>query len=380
LISNGISSLAENGKKKEPQNKIDEPYLNYHRRVIVGCISSAFWQSARIIRTAFLAALIILEASCGRENRSTGVGRIIEADPALSRVVPMDAKLEKLAGGLGLLEGPVWSDSGDLLFSDMVSHLIYKWNPQTGLSTFSAKIVYPKGQRSSGPNGLAFDKNGRLTICEHGNRRVTRLEKDGSLTVLAERYEGKRLNSPNDLAYRSDGLLYFTDPPFGLRGKDADPRKELSYNGVFLLSAGKLELLSDELNGPNGLAFSPDEKYLYVGNDNHKKPVIIRYEVNPNGTLSNGDVFFNAASVTKADWLDGLKVDVQGNVYVVAPNGVVIIGANGKHLGTVEVLEEPTNIAWGNDDRKTLYITAIKALYRIRLNISGTQAFPPPTK
>jgi len=356
----------------------DEPYLNYHHRVNMGRLSSANRQSALIIRSALLSAFIILEASCGQENRSAGVGRIIQADPALSRVVHADAKLEKLVGGLGLLEGPVWSDSGDLLFSDMVSHLIYKWSSQTGLSVFMAKIEYPKG--SSGPNGLTFDKNGRLTICEHGNRRLTRLEKDGSLTVLAERYEGKRLNSPNDLAYRSDGLLYFTDPSFGLRGKDADPRKELSYNGIFLLSAGKLELLSDELNGPNGLAFSPDQKYLYVGDDNHMKPVIIRYEVNPNGTLSNGDVFFNAASVTRSEWLDGLKVDVEGNVYVASQNGVVIIDANGKHLGTIEGLEEPTNIAWGNEDRKTLYITAIKALYRIRLNISGTQAFPPQPK
>ena len=333
-----------------------------------------------ILRSALLSAFVILQASCGQENHSAGRGSIIQADPALTRVISADAKLEKLVGGLGLLEGPVWSDTGDLLFSDMVSHLIYKWNPQTGLSVFSAKIGYPKGERSSGPNGLALDKKGRLTICEHGNRRVTRLEKDGSLTVLAESYEGKRLNSPNDLAYRSDGFLYFTDPPFGLRGKDADPRKELSYNGVFLLSERKLELLSDELSGPNGLAFSPDEKYLYVGNDNHKKPVIVRYEVNPDGTLSSRDVFFNAASVTMANWLDGLKVDVEGNVYVVAPNGVVIIDANGKHLGTIEGLEEPTNIAWGNDDRKTLYITGMKGLYRIRLNISGTQAFFSPTK
>ena len=331
----------------------------------------------RIIHTAFLFGCLILGQACNQETRSAGLGRILQADPALKDVVPADAKLEKLAGAFGLLEGPVWSGSGDLLFSDMVSHFIYTWNPQSGLSVFPAKMEYPEAEhmkRSSGPNGLAFDKKGKLTICEHGNRRVTRLEKDGSLTVLAERYEGKRLNSPNDLVYRSDGLLYFTDPPLGLWGKHADPRKELSYSGVFLFSEGKLELMTDELRTPNGLAFSPDEKYLYVGNDDPTKPVIMRYEVNPTGTLSNGEVFFNMASVTK-EGLDGMKVDVEGNVYVTAPSGVVILDWKGKHLGTIQAHEELTNLAWGDDDRRSLYLTALKGLYRIRLNIPGTQPF-----
>lgn len=158
-----------------------------------------------------------------------------------------------------------------------------------------------------------------------------------------------------------------------MRGKDADPQKELPYSGVFLFSEGRLELVSDELSGPNGLAFSPDEKYLYIGSDNQQKPIIMRYGVNPDGTLSKGEVFFNAASVTKADWLDGMKVDVRGNLYVAAPSGVVIISPTGKHLGTLQGPEKPLNIAWGDDDRKSLYITAETGLYRIRLNIPGTR-------
>ncbi len=344
--------------------------------------SSAFMtRQASLHRTTqnavWLSAFILLEVACGQENRSVGLGRIIQADPELNSILPGDAKLEKLAGGFGLLEGPVWAPGGYLLFSDMKSHLIYEWSPQAGLSVFPAKTWYTSGENTprypSGPNGLAFDKEGRLTICEHGNRRVTRLEKDGSLTVLAERYRGKRLNSPNDLVYRSDGLLYFTDPPFGLRGQYADPQKELPFSGVFLFSEGKLELVSDELSGPNGLAFSPDEKYLYVGNDNQQKPVIMRYEVNPNGTLSKGKMFFNAWSVTRADGLDGMKVDVRGNLYVTATNGVVIVSRTDKYLGTVQGPEEPTNVAWGDDDRKALYITTEKGLYRIRLNIPGTR-------
>jgi gluconolactonase len=330
----------------------------------------------RITETALLFSCLLLGVACNQDTRSAGLGRILKTDPALNHVVPADAKLEKLVAGFELLEGPVWSVSGDLLFSDMVNHFIYKWNSQSGLSVFPAKMEYARVEpekRSSGPNGLAFDPKGRLTICEHGNRRVTRLEKDGSLKVLVERYEGKRLNSPNDLVYRSDGLLYFTDPPSGLSGKHADPRKELPYSGVFLFAEGKLVLVSDELHNPNGLAFSPDEKYLYVAN--HKNPIIMRYEVNPDGSFANGEVFFDAATATRAGWLDGMKVDVEGNVYVTAQSGVVIIDGRGKHLGSIQAPEELTNLAWGDDDRKSLYITALKGLYRIRLNIPGTQSF-----
>ena len=325
--------------------------------------------SRTILKTACLTAFILVEVACNQEHRSVGLGRVFQSDPELNRIVPKDAKLEKLGGEFGFLEGPAWSPNQFLLFSDMKSHIIHKWSPEAGLSVFADRKKEQNNR--SGPNGLAFDKEGRLTICEHGNRRVTRLEINGSPTVLAERYGGKRLNSPNDLVYRSDGLLYFTDPPFGLPGKDADPQKELPFSGIFLLSEGRLELVSDELSGPNGLALSPDEKYLYIGSNNEQKPIVMRYEVLPSGTLSNGEEFFHAATATRAQWLDGMKVDSEGHLYVTSSRGIIIISPTGKHLGTIEGPEKPLNLAWGDSDWKTLYITAHTGLYRMHLNIPG---------
>jgi gluconolactonase len=251
----------------------------------------------------------------------------------------------------------------------MRSHVVYAWDPLNGLSVF-----LKTGSSRTGPNGLAFDGQGRLTICEHGNRRLSRLEKDGSLTILAESYRGKRLNSPNDLVYRSDGLLYFTDPPFGLKGAYTDPQKELSFSGIFVVSKGKLQLLTDELTGPNGLTFSPDEKYLYVGNDNQHDPMVHRYHVEASGALSKGELFFKAKAAG-ATYLDGMKSDIQGNLYVTASSGIIILSPTGKHLGTLQVPEEITNVAWGDDDQKALYITGANSLYRIRLRIPGREAF-----
>ena len=211
---------------------------------------------------------------------------------------------------------------------------------------------------------------GDSQFCGHRNRRVMRLEKTGALTVLADRYDSKRLNSPNDLVYRSDGTLYFTDPPFGLPKSFDDPQRELSYSGVFSLQDGRLRLLSTELRGPNGLAFSPDEKYLYVTNSDLKKPVVMRYEVNADGTLSNNRVFFDMTNASRnKQVLDGMKVDQQGNLYVAGPGGIWIISDAGKHLGTITGPEVTLNVAWGDQDAKTLYMTAMTGLYRIRLNI-----------
>ena len=300
--------------------------------------------------------------------------RVIRNDPALDAIVPADLKAERLAEGFLFTEGPVWVPDGYLLFSDPNANTIYRWSESDGLSVFRTKSGYTGfdiGEyRQPGSNGLALDRDGRLTINEHGNRRVTRLEKTGALTILADRFQRKRLNSPNDLVYKSDGSLYFTDPAFGLPKFSDDPRKELPFTGVFRLVNGELQLLSTDLNGPNGLAFSPDEKYLYVGNWNEKKKVVMRYDVNADGSLSNGTVFFDMTNAPGEDAIDGVKVDQLGNVYISGPGGLWILSPAGKHLGTILTPQHPHNFAWG-DDGHSLYLTARSTLYRVRLRVSG---------
>jgi len=308
---------------------------------------------------------------------------VTRVDPAIDAIVPANSKIYKLAEGFQFTEGPVWvRGGGHLLFSDPNANTIYKYNPQpnnvTGeLSVFRQPSGYSGSDISEygqpGSNGLTLDANGRLTINEHGNHRVSRLEKDGTVTVLADRYDGKRLNSPNDLVYRSDGTLFFTDPPFGLPKFFEDPRKELPYSGVFSIYNGKLQLVSTDLKGPNGIAFSPDERYLYVGNWDEKKKVIMRYEVQPEGLLKSGGVFFDMTSAPGEDALDGIKVDRQGNLYVSGPGGLWILSASGKHLGTIIAPKHPHNMAWGDEDGKTLYLCAQSGLYKMRLNIEGVR-------
>ena len=310
---------------------------------------------------------------------STGkpsAGTVRRLDPALDQIVPRNAVIEKLAQGFTFVEGPVWvREGGYLLFSEPNSNLIHRWTPDGEVSVFRAKSGYSGfdiGEYGQpGSNGLTLDKEGRLTICEHGNHRISRLEKNGALTVLADSYQGKRLNSPNDLVYKSDGALYFTDPPFGLPKFFDDPRKELPYSGVFRYLDGKLQLLTTDLTGPNGIAFSPDEQYLYVTNWDTAKKVIMRYPVKADGTLDPGEVFFDMKDAPGEEALDGLKIDRQGNLYASGPGGVWILSPEGKHLGTLEVDELPANFAWGDEDGRTLYMTARTGLYRVRLNIPG---------
>lgn len=321
-----------------------------------------------------------------RPGATSGVetpAQVTRLDPALDAIVARDAKIEKLAEGFLFTEGPIWAPEGYLLFSDPNNNTIYRWSDDDGVSVFRTKSGYTGvdiGEYGQpGSNGLAFDPEGRLTINEHGNRRVTRLERNGSLTILADRYDGKQLNSPNDLVYKSDGSLYFTDPPFGLPQVFKDPRKETPYSGVYRWSDGTLQLLTTDVTGPNGLAFSPDEKYLYLGNWDEKRKTVTRYDVKPDGALANGSVFFDMTSAPGDDAIDGLKVDQQGNVYVSGPGGLWILSATGKHLGTIVGPEHPHNFAWGDADGKTLYMTAQTGLYRIRLGVPGTRPFTVPT-
>lgn len=299
---------------------------------------------------------------------------------ALEKITGANLKIFKLAEGFKFTEGPVWVNDG-LLFSDPNSNLIWQFTPQGTnpgkLEVFRSPSGYSGADiveyKQPGSNGLTLDTLGRLIINQHGNRRVVRLEKDGHETVLADRYEGKRLNSPNDLVSRSDGTLFFTDPPFGLPKFGDDPRKELPFSGVYSLYQGKLQLLTKEFSGPNGIALSPDEKLLYVGNwDDHKK-VVMCYEVQANGTLRNGKVFFDLTNAPGEDAIDGIKVDQSGNVYVSGPGGLWVLSPLGEHLGTINAPQHVHNMAWGDADGKTLYLCARTGLYSMRLNVAGVR-------
>jgi gluconolactonase len=304
--------------------------------------------------------------------------KVVRLDPGLDRIIPVGTRLEKLGGGFQFLEGPVWHPDGYLLFSDPNANTIYRWTRDGAVSVFRSKSGYAGfdigDYHQPGSNGLTLDRNGLLSINEHGNRRVTRLERTGKITVLADRYDGKRLNSPNDLVYRSDGTLYFTDPPFGLPKAFDDPKKELGFSGVYMVKDGQVILLTRELSGPNGIAFSPDEKYLYVDNWDLKRKVLMRYEVKPDGSIANGKVFYDFSRDPEPVALDGIKVDQEGHVYVSAPGGVWILSPEGKALGRIVPPEHDANFAFGDEDGKTLYLTASTGLYRIRVNIPGIRA------
>ena len=311
-------------------------------------------------------------------------------DPALDRIIPAQPTLEKVATGFTWTEGPVWVPAGYLLFADIPSNSIRKWSPAEGTSVFLQPSGYkgaaPYGGPEPGSNGMTLDSHGRLTVAGHAQRDVWRLEKidpKAQVTILADSYQGKSLNSPNDLVYKSDGSLYFTDPPYGLRTqKDDDPAKQLQVNGVYRLPGataqrpaappdrGQLQLLVKDLPRPNGIAFSPDERYLYVNNSEPKK-FWMRYTVQQDGTLADPKLFFDASSDTRPGSPDGMKLDQEGNLYSAGPGGVWIFSPEGKHLGTIDMPEKVGNLAWGDADHKTLYITASSSVYRISLKVPG---------
>jgi gluconolactonase len=298
-------------------------------------------------------------------------------DPRIDAIVPPNAKLHKIAEGFQFTEGPIWlRDKQVLLFSDPNHNTIYQYSEGVPLKVFRDKSGYDGADIADygqpGSNGLTLDKQGRLTINEHGRHRVTRLERDGSLTVLADSFEGKRLNSPNDLVYKSDGALYFTDPPFGLPKFYDDPRKELPFSGVFRWKAGHVQLLTKDLKGPNGIVFSPDEKYLYVSNWDPAAKTVTRYAVRADGTLDRGEIFIDLTQqIPGEEAFDGMKMDVQGNLYLSAPGGVWIFDSKGTHLGTITAPKPVHNFAWGAEDGRTLYLCARSALYRVQLMVAG---------
>ncbi|HVT98430.1 MAG TPA: SMP-30/gluconolactonase/LRE family protein, partial [Acidobacteriaceae bacterium] len=297
-------------------------------------------------------------------------------DPSAGRIVPADARLERLADGFKWVEGPIWTQ-GNLFFAEIPSNSIRRWIPGTGVSIFIHPSGYrgaePYGGPESGSNGMTLDARGRLTIAGHARRNIYRLESldpKAQITVLADAYQGKKLNSPNDLVYRSDGSLYFTDPPYGLRTqKDTDPEKQLKVNGVYRIphalsqkpgappANGDLQLLVKDLPRPNGIAFSPDEKYLYVSNSEPRK-IWMRYRVQPDGTVTDAKLLYDATADERVGGPDGMKVDREGDIYSAGPGGVTILSPDGKLLATLLIPERVSNVAWGGADRTTLYITA----------------------
>jgi gluconolactonase len=331
-------------------------------------------------RLAWLSVLAFpLVASSMSAQSGTPSGSIERLDPAFDALVPRDARIEKLADGFQWTEGPVWRKRGGyLLFSDIPSNTINRWKEGEGVTVYLRPAGYggpsPFG-RELGTNGLTFDANGALVVADHGNRQIARInESNFTRTTLADRYEGRRLNSPNDLVFHPNGDLYFTDPPYGLDGINDSRAKELPFNGVYRLTPnGELTLLTKELTFPNGIAISPDGRTLYVAVSDPKKPLWMAYDIHPDGTIARGRVFFDPAPLVALGRIgspDGMKVDRAGNLFATGPGGVLVFSPDGRHLGTILTGERTANVAFG-DDGRTLYMTADKTLLRMRVAATG---------
>jgi gluconolactonase len=308
-------------------------------------------------------------------------GQVDRLDPRLDRLLPANAVLERVSTGHDWTEGPLW-DARDrsLLFSDVPRNVVLRWSDRAGIATFLGASGYSGSQpfagREPGSNGLAFDRQGRLVLCQHGERRIARLERDGTLTVLADRYDGRRLNSPNDLAFAPNGDLYFTDPPFGLPKSFQDPAKELPFSGVYRLSAdGAVTLITRELEAPNGIAFSPDGRWLYVSNAMATRPIWMVYPVMADGRIGPGREFAEArAWVREGDGVpDGLETDLDGNVFAAGPGGIHVFAPDGTRLGRIETGVPTGNVAWGGDG-SVLYVAASHWIARIQTRTHGSES------
>ena len=326
---------------------------------------------------------LALVVACGRSEPAApaeapmpapepSTGELVRLDPRVDALIPADATIEKLAEGFNFAEGPVWDRANQrLFFSDVRGNEIYQWTEAGGAQRFIDPVFEGDrtGKGSVSSNGLTLDAEGRLIICEHGNRRISRLEDDGSRSVVVETHDGRQLNSPNDAVFGSDGSLYFTDPPYGLADQE-DAAEWHGFNGIYRLHPdGELELLVREQSRPNGIGLSPDESTLYVANSDAANKVWMVYDLDENGA-SNARVFYDINDQTEPGAADGLKLDIDGNLFATGPGGVWIISPDGTHLGTIKTGEITANVAWGNDG-STLYMTSSTSLYRIRLSTIG---------
>ncbi|HSF68303.1 MAG TPA: SMP-30/gluconolactonase/LRE family protein [Nitrospiraceae bacterium] len=331
----------------------------------------------RLSRVFVIAAVLTLWQSVTAGAESVPV-TITSLDPRFDQLVPKEAQLERIADGFTWVEGPVWDKQGGyLLFSDIPANAVYRWKPGESVSLFLKNSGYsgttPFAGKEPGSNGLALDADGQLVLCRHGDREIGRLEADGRIASLADRYDGHRINSPNDLVFKSDGSMYFTDPPFGLPKVFDDPDKA-PVQGVYRVAKdGTVTLLIDNIKAPNGIAFSPDERILYVSDVDPRRAAWLAYDVKPDGTVSNGRVFFDATRWRQDPFFgpDGLKVDRRGNLFGARPGGVSVIASDGTLLGTIETGQPTSNVAWG-EDGKTLFITGGRSVYRLRVTTEGT--------
>lgn len=311
------------------------------------------------------------------------IGEIERLDPAFDALVPADAKMEIIAEGLDWCEGPLWvsADGGFLIFADIPPNVIYRWDAKSGQSVYLQPAGYtgsaPRGGES-GTNGSTLDAAGRLVLCQHGDRRLARMDAPldkpaATYVTVADKHDGKRFNSPNDAVTHSSGAIYFTDPPYGLEQNMDDPAKELPHQGVYRVTPeGEVTLVTKELERPNGIALSPDEKTLYVANSHGPRPIIMAFPVKEDGSVGEGKVFFHGAELgkTRRGAPDGMEVDEHGNLFATGPGGVLVFSPEGKHLGTFMTGQATSNVAFG-EDGETLFITADMYVLRVPLSTKG---------
>jgi gluconolactonase len=316
----------------------------------------------------FIAALVFTGCNAKQEKTET---RILRADPEIDNIVPQNADLEVIDTGFQFTEGPVWDPEGGILFSDIPANRIYRWKEGKGFSVFFDSC--------GNSNGLTFDNDENLVYCSHKRRAVIRKNSDGNLELLASQWQGKKLNSPNDLVISSSGNIYFTDPCWGLEGNENSPDKEVKFNGVYLIAGKELKVIDSTLWRPNGVALSPDERTLYVSdmfiNKTGDITVLYKYSLDEAGNaVSKEPVVIRSPKdeiLGEESGFDGIKTDTRGNIYGTGPHGIVIISPDGRYLGTIVTPEMPANCAWGDNDFQTLYITARKQFYRIALDAEG---------
>jgi gluconolactonase len=331
-----------------------------------------------ILAAAGMAAAAPLAAQHGVPAPDPAKVSIVSLDPRFEQLVPKGTAVERIANGFTWVEGPAWDRRGKrLLFTDIPHNVVYAWSERDGVRVFLQPSGYSGTEPFAGPepgaNGLAFDAMGRLLLCQHGDRRIARLETDGRLVPVADRYDGKRLNSPNDVFVAPGGDLYFTDPPFGLPKQFDDPGQELGYTGVYRVGRdGRLALLSRELTAPNGIALSPSGRTLYVSNADLKNPVWMAFDVAADGSVGKGRVFHDGrAHVAEAAGVpDGMDIDRNGNLFAAGPGAVFVFAPDGTLLGRINFGIAVSNTAWG-DDGSTLYITASTGVYRMKLRTRG---------